>query len=263
MTRKSGQVWRAGLGAAILLAAASGPTWAGAKKTPDGWTFEVSPYLWMASLSGDVGVFDRLPPSSVDINFNQLFNHINWPKVAMLSGEARNGRFGILGDVIYMSVGAEKATPGPLFGSAALDITENVTATLEGAYRIVDTPSVKVDGMAGARLFSVGLQLDLSPGTLAARSGSQSNTWVDPLIAARVIVPFGEGFYASAYGDVGGFGISGGDLTWQFFGSVGYNFNDSISAYAGFRYMDIQHQDGGFVYDVAMQGPMLGVGIHF
>ena len=107
------------------------------------------------------------------------------------------------------------------------------------------------------------LELDLSSGLLPGRSGSETKTWADPLIAARVIVPFGKGFYASAYGDVGGFGISGGDLTWQFLGSVGYNFNDSISAYAGFRYMNIQHEDGSFVWDVALQGPILGVGIHF
>jgi hypothetical protein len=250
------------VGAFLSVLASIGASWAGPKKPVDGWTFEVSPYLWMTSLSGTVGVFERVPPTSVDFTFNKIFNHIDWPAAIMLSGEARNGRFGILGDFMYVALKAEAATPGPLFSTATVKVS-NLTTTVEGAYRIVDSPSVQVDGLAGARLFSVGLDLNLSSGLLAGRSGSLTNTWVDPVIGVRVLVPFGSGFYVSGYGDVGGFGISGGDMTWQFAGNVGYNFNDWLTAYAGFRYLNIQHQDGGFVYDVQQEGPMLGATFRF
>lgn len=251
------------VGVFLGILATIGTSWAGPKKPVDGWAFEVSPYLWMTSLSGDVGVFQRVPPTSVDFNFNKIFNHIDWPKAAMVSGEARNGRFGILGDVMYVAIKAEAATPGPLFGSVTVKVSQDITSTIEGAYRIVDSPSVKVDGLAGVRLFSVGLELNLSGGILPGRSGSETNTWVDPVIGVRVIVPFGSGFFVSGYGDVGGFGISGGDMTWQFAGNVGYNFNDWLTAYAGFRYLNIQHEDGAFVFDVQQEGPIIGATFRF
>jgi opacity protein-like surface antigen len=179
----------------------------------------------------------------------------------MVAGEARHGRFGILGDVMYVELKADASTPGPLFGSGTLKV-KDFTSTIEGAYRVVDSPSVKLDGLAGVRIFSIDNELSLSSGILAARSGTSGDTWADPVVGVRAMVPFGSGFFVNGYGDVGGFGISG-DLTWQLYGGLGYNFNNWLTGYAGYRYLDIHHEDGGFVFDVAQQGPLLGVGLRF
>jgi len=250
------------IGTILIILATGGISWAGPKKTADGWTFQVSPYFWMSGIKGDVGAFERVPPSSIDVSFSDIFSHIDWPAAVMVAGEARHGRFGILGDVIYVELDAGASTPGPLFGSGTLKV-KDFTSTIEGAYRVVDSPSVKLDGLAGVRIFSIDNELSLSSGILAARSGSNGDTWADPVVGTRAIIPFGgSGFFANAYGDVGGFGISG-DLTWQLYGGIGYNFNNWLTGYAGYRYLDIHREDGGFVFDVAQQGPLLGAAFRF
>ncbi len=62
------------------------------------------------------------------------------------------------------------------------------------------------------------------------------------------------------YGDVGGFGVSS-DLTWQAYGGLGFQLNDWFSAQAGYRYLLEDFDDGSFVYDVALHGPLIGVSI--
>lgn len=261
MNSRASLVRKAIIGATMVILATSGTSQAGAKKTSDGWTFEVSPYLWMSGINGNVGIFQRVPPTSIDLSFSDIFNHIDWPAAVMVAGEARHGRFGILADVIYVELKADGSTPGPLFGGATIKV-KDFTSTIEGAYRVVDAPAIKLDGLAGLRIFSVDEELNLSAGILQARSGSDSNTWVDPVIGMRAIVPFGSGFFVNGYGDVGGFGISD-DLTWQLYGGLGYNFNNWLTAYAGYRYLDIHHEDGAFIWDIAQQGPLLGVQFRF
>ena len=74
-------------------------------------------------------------------------------------------------------------------------------------------------------------------------------------------LPIGSGFFANAYGDVGG--GPNGDLTWQLYGGVGYNFNQSVAAYVGYRYLAINHDVNGFGFDITQEGPLIGLGIRF
>jgi predicted porin len=92
-------------------------------------------------------------------------------------------------------------------------------------------------------------------------SDSGGDTWADPLVGVRVILPIGKGFFANGLGDVGG--GPGGDLTWQLYGGLGYNFNQTFAAYVGYRYLAMNHQDGNFLFNINQQGPLVGVGIRF
>ncbi len=246
-----------GLPAAVSAQAAS-PAAAG------GWTFQISPYLWAAGIKGTVGVSSRLPTADVDIGFSDVFNHIDWPAAVFIAAEARSPdrRWGIFNDLEYVELDASVPTRGPLFGDVKLT-QKNFTDTLELAYRFVDQPSIKLDGLAGARFYMVDNEFALTPGLLQGRDNSQSETWANPVLAGRVIVPLGSsGFFLNAYGDVGGFGING-DMTWQVYGGGGYNFNNWLTGYAAYRYLDVHHEDGGFIYDISQEGPLFGVGIHF
>jgi hypothetical protein len=225
-----------------------------------GWTFSVSPYFWMTGLRGNVGASSSLPPSSIDVSFSDIFNHLDGPSV-FLSGEAWNGRFGILGDVQYVKLKANASTPGPLFDSATAK-QWNFNSTIEGAYRVVDSPTVAVDGLVGVRIFHVDNQIDLNAALLPTRSSSIGDTWSDPVIGARLTVPFATGFTFTGYGDVGSFGISS-DRTWELYAGIGYRFKDWLTAYAGYRYLDIKRSNGGFLYDVSEQGPLLGAQFRF
>ena len=72
---------------------------------------------------------------------------------------------------------------------------------------------------------------------------------------------FGSGFAVVAYGDIGRFGIAS-DNTWQLMGLVGYRFNDWIEG-AIDRHLSVDYSNDGFVWDVEMSGPILGVTFRF
>ena len=249
--------------AALCLLISGGTALADAKKTTSGWTFQVSPYLWMSGIKGNVGAIQGVPPASIDVDFSDIFNHIDWPAAVFLSGEARNGAWGILGDVEYVKLEVTGSTPGTLFSSASLT-QWNFNSTIEGEYRFLDMPQITMDALLGVRIFYVDNELTLAPGDLPGRSGSSGDVWADPVLGVRGNVPLGKsGFFLNGYGDVGGFGIDGGDLTWELYGGLGYNFNSWFSAYAGYRYLNVQHSDGGFVYDIHQDGPLIGAGFRF
>ena len=248
---------------ALILFAASGAE-AQTAKSENGWTFQVSPYLWATGIKGTVGVSSRLPPAKVNVNFDDIFNHIDWPAAIFFTAEARSPdqRWGIFNDFEYIKLDADAPTKGALFGSATLTMT-NLTDTLEVGYRFVDQRSLKMDVMGGVRIFSITNELGLTSGRLMGRSDSVNQTWADPVIGGRfkLDVPTTK-FLINGYADIGGMGING-DLTWQFYGGGGYNFNNWLTGYFAYRYLNVQHEDGGFVYDIVQQGPMAGVGIRF
>ena len=66
-------------------------------------------------------------------------------------------------------------------------------------------------------------------------SASGSETWADPPIAMRAILPIRGGLFANAIGDVGG--GPEGDPSWQIYGGLGYDFNQTVAALVGWRYL--------------------------
>jgi opacity protein-like surface antigen len=99
-------------------------------------------------------------------------------------------------------------------------------------------------------------------GPLTVRQAGGSETWIDPIVGIAGNIKLGGGFSLKAEGDVGGFGV-GADLDWQALGAVQYQLNESITLEAGYRYLSVDFNDGGFVYDVAMHGPLIGGSIRF
>ena len=61
---------------------------------------------------------------------------------------------------------------------------------------------------------------------------------------------------------VGGFGVAS-DLTWQLVGTLEYQFSDWFAARAGYRHLKVDYEDGGFVWDVDLSGPIVGATFRF
>jgi hypothetical protein len=224
-----------------------------------GWSFALTPYVWGASLKGDAGVIPGLPVASVDASFSDIIDNADF--AFMIAGEARRGRFAIVGDLSYLSLSADATTPGPLFGGASLD-SKTFFATVAGMYRVHADERLSLDLGAGARIWYVDNEIDLRAGLLPARRVQDDETWVDPLIGARGTIRLGHGFSLSAAGDIGGFGVSS-DLTWQVLGTLDYRFTDWLSVRAGYRHLEVDYDRGGFVWDVRMSGPIVGATFRF
>lgn len=260
-TRASLPAW-AGL-AAILVAtpaiAADAQTQP-ALETAPAWSFTVEPFFWAAGLDGRVGVHG-LGPANVDFDFDQIFDHIDWsPPPVMINGEARNGRYAIFTEFIYLGLDAEGTSPGPFHISAREDL-DLVLWTFGGSYRLLDNGTSNFDVLAGGRLWYLNSDLTLT-GPREVREASDSKTWVDPLIGVSGTVGLGRGFALHGEADVGGFGAAA-DIDWQVQGTLQYQFNNAFTLEAGYRYLDVDYDDDEFVWDVSMQGPVIGAKFKF
>ncbi len=137
-----------------------------------GWTFEVTPYAWLAGIKGDVKA-GRLPQTSVDMSFSDVFDVLDF--AAMGSLEARKQRWGFLFDAQYLKVSesATSSTTGSLGvtrkANADITIKETVVAAAV-TYRLSQGPTL-VDAVGGLRY--VNIDADATIGASLFASGGQ------------------------------------------------------------------------------------------
>ncbi|MBL8575933.1 MAG: hypothetical protein JNK47_01795 [Mesorhizobium sp.] len=232
----------------------------------DRWVFSIAPYVWGAGLQGDVGLFGR-QPVDIDMSFGDIFDNLRFG--GMVVGEAHNGTWGILADVVYVKIAVGETVertvanvPVSLSGSVE---TSSLTGTVMGQYRVIAEPTATLDLMAGARVWSVNndISLRLSTGELAAEfSGSDGATWVDPMVGIRGRIDLNPTWYLTGWGMVGGFGASS-DVSWDALGAVGYQWTERTSIVGGYRGLGVDYENDGFVYDVIQSGPVLGAVFRF
>ena len=225
-----------------------------------GWQFTAGPYLWMAGLKGDMGVVEQVAPVGVDLSFGDILGALKF--AAMGSFEARNGRFVGTADIMFMSLGASDDIEirEVDFLEVELDAKTFIMTGTAG-YRALDRGRLYFDLFGGARLNSMKTSLDLE-GPQRSFSGSKTETWLDPIIGARFQMPLGQRWTMRTYGDFGGFGI-GSHFTWQLLGTIDYDISNRWSLSAGWRHLSIDFEDDGFVFDAAMDGPILGAVYRF
>ncbi|MDI7864437.1 hypothetical protein MRS76_21095 [Rhizobiaceae bacterium n13] len=225
--------------------------------TDDGWQFTFAPYFWAAGMSGDTGVFG-LPTVNIDADFGDIWDHLDF--AAMAIGEARYGPYSIFADILYVKLSGESGTPRGILATEASVDAETFVGTLGAGYTILEDSQGRLDLVAGARVWSVDTTLSISGGLLGNRSRSDGDTWVDAVAGFKANYFLTPHIFLAGWGIVGG---GGADIDWDVAGTVGYKFNDTISAVAGYRALGVDYSNDGFVFDVVQQGPILGVAIKF
>lgn len=221
------------------------------------WTFTVAPYFWAAGISGDVGQFG-LPTVHISPDFSDILNNLDF--AAMAIAEARNDRFSIVGDVMYTKLSVGRQTPLGVLASSANVTSETFAGLLAAGYSVLSSDSGFLDVVAGARIWSAKTELSFSGGLIDGLSASDSATWVDGMAGIRGRYSLTDQVYLTGWGMVG---AGGADLDWDVAGAIGYEFNDSIAAIAGYRALGVDYSDDGFVFDVVQQGPILGLLVRF
>jgi len=226
--------------------------------TESGWEFAFAPYVWAAGLDGDIAQFG-LPAVEVDLSFTDILKHFDIG--FMGAGEARYGRLAFLTDLLYVKLSADDEVEARRVKADISLTTEVLTILGTAEYRLIDAEGGTLDALAGARVWWVKTDLDFS-GNFIDASGSDSATWVDPIIGVRGRLNLGPEFFLTSWAMIGGFGVSS-ELTWDLMGALGYQASDSVSLIAGYRGLSVDYEDDGFVFDVVQQGPILGAVIRF
>jgi hypothetical protein len=218
--------------------------------------FTFAAYLWGAGLNGDVATLPPLPPVHVNLGFDDLLRNLDG--AVMAAGEVRKDRFIVAFDVMYTKVSGSADPKSALFNSAALE-TSSFIGTLLAGYRAVDTSSYSLDLMAGLRGYSV-WTATTTTSVLPALNLRREDTegWVDPMIGAKLRVALDPKWYLTAWGFVGGFGVSS-DISWDVMAGVGYAFSKHWSGMLGYRALGVDYRSGAFVYDIVQHGPLFAL----
>lgn len=226
----------------------------------EGWTYTATVSGWLAGLKADVTTpFGEV---QTELDFADVWDALDM--AAFASIEARNGRWAIVGDLVFADLTSDQETPfGALFSSAEVD-TRLALVSGYVAYSALDEPGRRLDVGAGLRFSDASLDVTLV-GNLAPTTGlSFSESWVDPIIGVRARFDIAGNWFANGYADVGGFGIGdGSDLTWQGYVGVGYRFNDTWAMQAGYRHLEIRRTFVRSDVDLAVSGAIIGIQASF
>ncbi|WP_371744782.1 hypothetical protein [Nordella sp. HKS 07] len=223
----------------------------------NGWTYSVTPYFWAAMLSGEIAQFNS-PTVDVDASFSDILDNLDF--AAMAIGEARNGRFSLVGDLIYTKLSSGSATPYGIVAES-VDVQSSTFAALAGAgYSVLEGASGRLDVVAGLRVWSVNSEISFSGGILHDKTRGDGATWVDALVGVRGNYALTPQFHLMGWGLVG---AGGADLDWDVAAGVGYRINDTFSATLGYRALGVDYSNDGFRFDVVQQGPIAGLTAHF
>ncbi|MDI6025404.1 hypothetical protein QBK99_04200 [Corticibacterium sp. UT-5YL-CI-8] len=226
------------------------------------WTVQITPYMWAAGLKGDISPFRRAPTIGIEKSFSDVINDLNFG--GFVNVWARYDHFVFSGDIMYVDTTDTHAF-GPLPALPLVPLgtlvngsvdTKQFTATLQGGYRVLDAPDFTLDALAGVRFWHVSNDVTVSALGRSLTYG-ESFGWADPVVGARAFLRLTKKFSLQGQTDVGGFG-AGSDLTWSVLATANYVVNDNISLSAGYKVLDVDYSHEGHVYDVRLNGPVIG-----
>ena len=216
-----------------------------------GWTFNVTPYIWLAGFKADV-VYNETISTQVVADFSDILQNLNM--AAMLHAEAQNGRWILMGDLLYFKASKDGnlelvATP------TELEVTELITELGLGYNFVNNEGAFLVDGLAGWR--HIGMDNVMTIGMTEVID--RHNAMNDPYFGARFRIK-SEKWMFNMRGDLGGFGV-GSQLSWKVNLLGAYKFSDLFSLYFGVQALGIDYEKNDFNIDIMTTG--LGFGGNF
>lgn len=234
------------------------------------WGFNLSPYLWLPGISGDLSAQQQ--SSSVDASFIDIVDKSRrFPLGFMGHFEAHYERFGFFVDGIYMNIKLE-----PVLERLSNGITSQLGIMDYGlTYRVfgataAEMPSLQgkkrpigLDVYAGARTIWLDNSVELAaPVGNAQHDFSSSKSFTSPIIGGRLIVDFTPHWFVMADGNFGGFGAQNVSFTGSILGALGYRttfFDIPSSVEAGYKALFINVDNGTIKADTTLDGPFIGL----
>lgn len=240
------------------------------------WSGAVATYLWASGIKGTS--FADGERTDIDVAFTDLFDKLEY--AFMGYAEARYDKWSFAIDASTLQLTESRS--GPIGGRAALDTTLTQTIIdLRLGYTVFSCQKggVKwgrccyprlsvVDVVVGARHWDLDTDLVLSSPVAGPLNKNVGAAWWDYYAGARWRWQWAKRWSLSAYGDIGGFGISdSSELTWQLQALVRYQITRGFFVAAGYRALDVDRVEGSGAtrngVNATYHGPVLGLGYIF
>ena len=217
------------------------------------WEFNLAPfYLWGINIDGDLTAGPVTAP--VEVPFEDVFDSIEAAFIVHFE-TVYKAQWGFLVDVNYIMHVPIMTLPMGISQNVDLNMT---VAEFSGFYRL-QRDAHTFDIIAGLRYIEVENTVSVVGGQTLLDG---SKDWLDPLIGARWLWGFSDGWSLIARGDIGGFGI-GSEFSWQAVGLVEWQPWKYASFIAGYRALGEDYEDGSgkdyFNFDATIHGPVIGI----
>jgi hypothetical protein len=256
--------------------------------SPSGWTFDVTPYVWFATMNAGMNL--TLPPAlggtvstNTSVGFGQLLSHLNF--AAMVAADARYDRFTILTDFLYMNLGGVGTQirsvnfpnhPNiPISTTVQASVGMNLSApiwTLAGGYTVARGDWGNFDAIVGFRYLEVNARVNYSLalaligprgngatfGGIGSVSGS-ANIWNGIGGFRGQIRISNTALFIPYYFDIG---AGGSNLTWQIASGIGYHASWGDVALT-YRYLSFEQGSDSVLHNLSTRGPMIALNIRF
>jgi opacity protein-like surface antigen len=221
------------------------------------WSFNVTPYLWVAGVEAETSLPD-VPPSTPP---EATLFETRIAGGAMLAAQVRYRSVGLWMDFAWLRLDTEAASPGPAFSGVGLQ-SDFIHTTAALSYRLPLKGKFHADVLAGARLWYVSEEITATGGALPGFNAGGDQTWVDPIVGADLRYDLNDRWSLIAKGTAGGFGAAA-DIGWEALGAVSYRCSDWCSVALGYRYLHEDYARENVTFNTDIHGFILGVGFHF
>ena len=237
-------------------------------KVTDEFRFELTPYLWMAGLSGNLD-YNNVQKVQSNLSANKILSNLSVG--GMLDGEVHYGQWGLMGNGIFAKLSA-KSSKSTLKDQQDLEVNSTTDAwmgiyTAAGTYTAYVDQAVYVDVLAGARFLNLNSKVQLgasvanTPYTGATTYYSSTHA-TDAIAGVKGRVRISEtSFYVPFYVDAGG-GSSVAKFTTQQTLGIGYAFDhvDLSLVYNNLYYSMSNDKISSYL---SMSGPLIAATFRF
>ncbi len=278
--------------AALFAAAASSAqaqvaTTAPAQEASSAWTFNVTPYAWLPTIST---TFNYAGPRGANVSTDisaGIGDYLSELNFALMGGaEARYDRFSIMTDLVYTNASITTSNshlssvnlgPGPIDIPREQQLSTGTRLdasiwSLGGGYTLLNGAWGNVDAVAGLRMLFLGATNNyaltddiLLPNRTVAlsRGGSLDFSTTKPEgfagVTGRINIPNSR-FYLPFYVDAGGGAVP---FTWQIYGGVAYQAASWADLTLGYRYLSFQGGPKNGFQDLDLGGVILAANFRF
>lgn len=238
-------------------------------KVTNAWSFELTPYVWLPQIGSTLSYKDQYI-TTANVSMNDIISNLK--SGAMIAGEVRYGKWGVMADVVSATLQrtgsfSVSPPPGSSFRLADKATVQQTILTGAATYNLLNNSDATVDGLAGVRWVGMTATLNLSDSS-AKLSDSKAMNTVDPIVGLKGRYRIASStWYIPFYGDIGGGGGTT-NLTWQAMAGVGKTIEKWIDVslvYRGLYYdMSSSKNNGqGLLQKTTFQGPQLSATFRF
>jgi opacity protein-like surface antigen len=220
------------------------------------WSFNVSPYIWVAGVEVET-VLDQSPPTTPP-SASRFDTKITGG--ALLAAQVHYKSVGLWVDFVWVELDTQSLQPGPAF--SAMDLESDLFhSTVALSYRLPTTGDFHAELIGGVRFWSVNEDLTAKSGVLQGFAASSDNTWADPVIGLDLRYDLSPRWSLITKGTVT---VAADDSDgWEVMGGLVYRFGKGWSGALGYRFLHEEFTERRFKFMTDISGFILGVSYRF